>query len=261
MKLLSNGISNPKILKSLAFDKNYLSYILHLAPSQVSGFQVCRFASEGCKQSCLNTSGNGGIFPTVQTARIRKTKLLFNSPQEFMAALYKNLLAAQRKATKANQTLVVRLNGTSDIDWSTKLVESQGNKNLFELFPNVQFYDYTKDISKLLKNTYKNYQLTFSLSEVNLRAAKLALSKGFNLAVVFDHKQGLPKDFLGYKVIDGTTHDLRFLDKAPFKLSLASGKIKKAGVIVGLLALGKAKKDTTGFVIRDIAKNTIKISA
>jgi hypothetical protein len=44
-----------------------------------------------------------------------------------------------------------------------------------------------------------------------------------------------PKTFLGLKVIDGDTHDMRFLDED--------------NVVVGLKAKGKAKTDYSGFVI------------
>jgi hypothetical protein len=58
------------------------------------------------------------------------------------------------------------------------------------------------------------------------------LSQGFNVAALFD---SLPETFLGFPVIDGTEHDLRFMDPK--------------GVIVGLVPKGKAKTDDTGFVI------------
>jgi hypothetical protein len=48
----------------------------------------------------------------------------------------------------------------------------------------------------------------------------------------------LPETWNGYKVIDGTKHDLRFLDEK--------------GVVVGLLAKGDAKHDMSGFVV-DVA--------
>jgi hypothetical protein len=88
----------------------------------------------------------------------------------------------------------------------------------------------------LSKTKPDNYHLTFSLSETNHDKARQALKAGFNVAVVFGH--GLPKKYCGHDVIDGTLHDLRQLDPAP--------------VIVGLDPKGaKAKKDTTGFVVRD----------
>ena len=116
-------------------------------------------------------------------------------------------------------------------------VKQTNNKTVVDLFPNTQFVDYTKHIKRLLnKNRPANYHLTFSLSETNKAEAVQALKLGFNVAVVFGH--GLPKEYLGYSVIDGTEHDLRHLDPK--------------GVIVGLDPKGsKAKNDQTGFVVRD----------
>ena len=59
----------------------------------------------------------------------------------------------------------IRLNCTSDIN----LEEFELNgKNILQLFPDTQFYDYTK----VLKNTtltekYSNYDITFSYSGEN----------------------------------------------------------------------------------------------
>ena len=53
------------------------------------------------------------------------------------------------------------------------------------------------------------------------------------MLVVF--RDSLPKTYLGFPVVDGTKGDQRYLDKK--------------GVIVGLIALGKAKKDSSGFVV------------
>ena len=58
-----------------------------------------------------------------------------------------------------------------------------------------------------------------------------------NIAVVFSTKRSgeLPKTWKGRKVIDSDLHDLRLLDKK--------------GVICGLRAKGKARKDKSGFVV------------
>ena len=58
------------------------------------------------------------------------------------------------------------------------------------------------------------------------------MQQGYNVAIVFNE---LPATYNGYKVIDGTDTDLRFLDEK--------------GVIVGLVAKGKAKKDLSGFTV------------
>jgi hypothetical protein len=121
------------------------------------------------------------------------------------------------------------LNTTSDISW-----EIHG---IFELFPAIQFYDYTKikkRVIKYLTNQYpKNYHLTFSLNETNYNDSMEILKMGGNVAVVF--RKDLPTTYKGYQVVNGDVSDLRFLDPN--------------NSIVGLKAKGKAKTDMSGFVL------------
>ena len=121
---------------------------------------------------------------------------------------------------------VVRLNGTSDILWEL-------NSDIIQSFPNLQFYDYTKISKRFSFAIPANYHLTFSLSESNDNDALKVLGLGHSIAAVF-RDSNLPDTFMGYPVTNGDTTDLRFLDAK--------------GVIVGLKAKGKAKKDTSGFV-------------
>ena len=221
MKLL--GISNTKTLKGEK--QGYRTYIMHLAPGMLSGFQVCASASSGCLKACLNLSGMGK-FSNVQDARIAKTKLFFEDRQTFMDKLVKEIQAAVKSSKKAGLIPVFRLNGTSDIRWEN--IPVRGYRNLFQLFPDIQFYDYTKHSNR--KNIPDNYHLTFSRSETN---EDQILTVTYNTAVVFE---SLPTTYLGLPVVDGTETDLRFLDPQ--------------GVIVGLVANGEGKKDTSGFVVR-----------
>ena len=219
MKLLTLG--NTKTVKGEAM--GYQTYIMHLAPSTLSGYQTCPMASEGCASACLNTAGRGR-FTAIQEARIRKTRWFFEDRESFMAQLVKDIHAAIRKAGREGFVPVFRLNGTSDIRWETVVVN--GFANIMVMFPQVQFYDYTKLPNR--RNVPSNYHLTFSRSESN----EHLIPQGMNVAVVFD---SLPDVWMGRKVIDGTETDLRFLDEQ--------------NVVVGLLAKGKAKKDTGGFTI------------
>lgn len=232
MKLLTPAFANAKTAKSIKFD-NYLSSIMHLAPSTVSGvINTCPFASEGCKAACLNTAGRGR-FDSIQQARIKKTTRFVKDRANFLNDLYKDHVSLSRKAAKLGKNAVSRLNGTSDLPWHH--IKVKDNKTIFQLFPHIQFYDYTKDISRvkaLAKNPIANYNLTFSCSESNWDQCIEALKLGTNVAVVFDV---IPETYQGYEVINGDDHDLRFLDK-------------QGGVIVGLKAKGKAKKDSSGFV-------------
>ena len=221
MRLLTDGASNPKTAKSS--DYGYLTGILHLAPHIQSGYQVCASASPGCSSQCLYFQGRGRM-STVQQARIRKTKLWFENREKFLADLIKDVSSLVRRADKNNLKPCVRLNGTSDIRWE--------NTGIMDLFPSTTFYDYTKHKNR--KRLPKNYSLTFSRSEVTTNEdVDQAINNGMNVAVVF--KDRLPLYWNNIPVIDGTTHDLRFLDPK--------------SCIVGLVAKGTAKKDKTGFVV------------
>ena len=226
MKLFTTG--NPKLMKGEK--KGYLSFVLHLAPANLSGYNTCAKATDGCKQACLNTAGRGGIFKkgestnVIQQARIRKTKLFFEQRDQFMADLESDIRAGIKQAEKMNMIPAFRLNGTSDLAW-----EKYG---IIEKFPEVQFYDYTKIVGRKVSHL-KNYHLTFSNADGNINDVLKAKSNGMNVAVVF--RKELPATYLGRKVINGDETDLRFLDEK--------------NVIVGLKAKGKAKKDTSGFVV------------
>jgi hypothetical protein len=228
LTLLTPAVANTKTAKNDG--EKYLSYIMHLAPSDVSGFDVCPKASQGCRAACLNTSGRGR-FESTQLARIRKTLFFIHYRQEFLTKLNKEIGRAQRKAEKLGKTCVVRLNGTSDIAWETIKLESS-NKSVIELNPNVQFYDYTKRHERLKRvNMPSNYDLTFSMAEDNSESALAALDCGYRVAVVF---KTIPSEYLGIKCINGDNTDLRFLDPKQ--------------CFVGLNAKGKAKQDESGFV-------------
>lgn len=231
-KLLSTA--NPKIQKGTKL--GYLSFILHLAPADLSGREVCPKRTAGCTAACLNTAGRGGMFKrgentnVIQKARIRKTKLFFEDRETFMEQLEQDINKAIKFAARKGLTPVFRLNGTSDLSWE-KYKCKGSDKNIFEMFDNVQFYDYTKVLGRKVAD-YKNYHLTFSAAESNQADVAKAVAQGMNVTVVFDK---IPAEYMGKPVFDADETDLRFLDPK--------------GVILGLKAKGRAKKDTTGFVV------------
>jgi hypothetical protein len=220
-KLLSTA--NPKIQKGTKL--GYLSFILHLAPSTLSGKNTCPKATPGCIAACLNTAGRGGMFKKgentnmIQQARIRKTVMYFEQRDLFLATLEADIRKAIKFAERKGLTPVFRLNGTSDLS-----VEKWG---IIEKFPTVQFYDYTKVLGRKIAHL-PNYHLTFSKADGNDADVLKALKQGLSVVAVYDQiPEGVPS-------ADET--DLRFLDPK--------------GTMLGLKAKGRAKKDYTGFVIR-----------
>ena len=228
------SFNNPKTSRSTQF--GYYTAILHLSPWKVSGLgNTCPKASEGCRVACLNTSGHGGMFVeggtnSVQQARLRRTELFFNNRDMFMSVLAFDIATAQREADRMGLKLAVRLNGTSDLSWEKYRVPGT-KSHIFDMYPDVQFYDYTKVLGRKVSEI-SNYHLTFSRSESNQRDVVRAISEGMNVAAVFKER---PDYWSGLPVIDGDTHDLRFLDPA--------------GVVVGLKPKGRGRRDTSGFVI------------
>ena len=239
MKLLSVG--NPKVLKGMS--QGYMTYILHLAPANLSGYETCAKRTAGCTAACLNTAGRGGMFKkgeftnVIQKARIRKTKMFFENRVDFMAMLVKDIELAIKQAGKIDMIPVFRLNGTSDIAFEKYEVVRDGvmYRNIFSAFPDIQFYDYTKILGRKTV-AYENYNLTFSAADGNDVDVANAIAQGYNIATVFGIKKTLPmpETYMRIPVFNGDESDLRFLDPH--------------GVVVGLYAKGKAKKDTTGFV-------------
>jgi hypothetical protein len=162
----------------------------------------------------------------IQKARIRKTKYFFEDRDAFMMDLAQDIEKAIRFAARKGLTPVFRLNGTSDLSWEKYTVPSTG-QNIFEYFSFVQFYDYTKVLGRKVKHL-TNYHLTFSKADGNDSDVAEALFQGMSVVAVYD------KIPAGVPSADET--DLRFLDPK--------------GVMLGLKAKGRAKKDYSGFVIR-----------
>ena len=235
-KLLSQPNSNPKVKKGNTKDSDYITTIMHLRPVST---RICPYQDIAkCKTACLNTAGLGGVYPSIQKSRQTKTDLFLNDRDTFMAMLYKDIEKFVRFCEKKNKKPAVRLNGTSDIQWET--IKHEG-VTAFEKFPQVQFYDYTKIPTRKISHI-SNYHLTWSYSEAKQKYANYFDKLKYNIAVVFSSKT-LPPMFKGLRVIDGDKTDMRFLDG-------------NKRVVVGLKAKGKAKTDTSGFVIHNLNRRT-----
>ena len=224
------GSSTFKMQKSKGY--KYLSEILHLAPSKIGGVNICANASPVCIDLCLNTSGRGQM-TTVQKSRLNKKYYFLADRLKFLNHLDHEIKLSFERARRKGFKYTVRLNGTSDLPFERYKLEN--GLNLMDNNPQVQFIDYTKVTNRLDKKNKipKNYSLTYSQAENNLKDVKQVLKTKYNIATVFRKK--LPKKWLGRKVINGDLSDLRHLEDG-----------KK--IIVGLIAKGKAIKNFNGFV-------------
>lgn len=245
MKLLTLG--NPKTSKSTAY--GWHTGILHLSPARTAGgHNVCPWASKGCLQACLNTAGRGGIFKSgetnnpIQEARKRRTRYMQAGDGEaFFRDLHDDLVLLQKQAKRLWLKPAVRLNGTSDLAW-------ENSSSIMQDHPYLQFYDYTKSPDRmwdwLRGRLPDNYHLTFSRTEDNEADCRKILADGGNVAVVTmtgsldayrDHQLGRIDALLPHYRVNGDRHDLTFLH------------LSKS--ILVLRAKGRARKDTTGFVL------------
>jgi len=209
------GVStSSKIAHSQTYSHQH-TYAIYLAPANLSGYNVCSHSTPECRIGCLNTSGRAGIeefsgLTKIHDCRVKKTKLFYEQPEFFMAWLMAEIKMYQKRAEKKGFYFSVRLNATSDIDWQNVKVNGQ---NIFEIFPDVAFYDYTKNINKFIDKPL-NYHLTYSYTGRNELQCEAVLKAGFNVAMVFKvkHEVELPKYFDNHPVINGDLTDYRIDD-------------------------------------------------
>jgi len=225
LSYLGSVASSSKIAKGLKY--NEMTYILYLAPADMSGYNVCPMASAECKEACLSESGHNRIDVkknSINKARIAKTKLFFEHREFFMHWLHAEICNAKLKAEDLGMRFSVRINGTSDISLESFKIYGM---NILEFFNDVQFYDYTKVVNRFkLLDKYPNYDLTYSYSGHNmLHSLALLEGKKGRVAMVFEGKQ-LPKTFMGFKVIDGDEYDMRYLDEQGVIVGLKFKKVR-----------------------------------
>lgn len=224
------GESSSKTIKGESI--GFLTGIVYLTPDD----ELCPLARlAGCLGPCLKSAGRGG-FKSVQKARKAKTEFFKNHQQAFLLSLCADVWSLVRKARKLGMIPLVRPNGTSDIPFENLIVWQE--KTIFQLFPDVQFYDYTKHPSRNLEGkTAGNYDLTYSFSALTPKPISIkGLTNRHNrrTAVVFQKREDIPDTFRGWPVVDGDDTDVRH--------------IEPDNVVVALFAKGKAKHDASGFV-------------
>lgn len=248
------SVDNPKAAK--AGDFGYLNGINYMAPHTLGGVgNLCPNASAGCINLCLGDhSGQAAMSQKVKQSRVSKAQYFMRRRADFMSEFAMHCANLYAKAKAEGLKPAIRPNGSTDIAFEGVAFEigeplaakisgiigrefAAGKyRNIFEAFPEIQFLDYTKNPKRFDRALPPNYHLTFSLSETNRAEALKILERGQNVAVVFANP--IPDEYGGFRVISGDDHDLRFLDPA--------------GVVVGLSPKGnRAKKDTSGFVIRN----------
>jgi len=223
------GESSAKTIKGEKI--GYLTGIVYLVPDA----KLCPFAiMAGCFDGCLKSAGRGA-FNSVQKARAEKTEFFKTNQRAFMLSLCADVWSLARKADRLALTPLVRPNGTSDIPFENILIDG---KTIFQMFPLVQFYDYTKHPSRNLDGkTANNYDLTYSFSAITPKPISIkGLTNPANkrTAVVFYKRSEIPDTYRGWQVIDGDDSDVRH--------------IEPSRVVVALYAKGKAKKEQNGFV-------------
>ena len=238
-KLLSPPDASAKIKKSLKYSK-VATWILYLSPATLNSFgkNICSYSSDGCRAGCLAESGRGG-FDVVKKGRLNKTNFFFADRNLFLLTLYKNIHSAMRSSANVGQgserfklddkvQRAFRLNGTSDLPWwlyfdkytdvaEFKITETNPLGFMGALkreYPDIKFYDYTKNPKWAERFLGTDYHVTLSRSEDNEKECIDFIKKGGTCAIVFmlDRDDDLPATYRGIPVIDGDETDARFLD-------------------------------------------------
>jgi hypothetical protein len=209
--LLTSPDAQPKVGKNAV-----PTWVLHLAPAALSGFNACPWSTPQCRAGCLNTSGRGAMSGT-QAARVRRTQLFADLPAAFLALV----LHEVRREVARHGDIGLRLNGTSDIRWERLL------PSLFTI-GGVTFYDYTKAPASRSARVPATYHLTGSATERDTIADVAAKAAAFGrVAVVVDTpgplggavKLPVPATWGGLDAVDGDLTDWR-LEAGPVAVLL-----------------------------------------
>lgn len=210
--------SNSKIEKTKKVNRftrggkrvEFRPFIINLIPASQSGLNVCICATGDCARHCLHTAGNVGAMADKTISRARKTWMLFFDPDEAFRQIAMQIARKKEKVDKENANnkkthiqMTVRLNGTSDVVW--RAVKGVEGKTLFELFPDIVFYDYVKlpfemesfmrKMDEAGKPYPKNYHMTFSYGGTWNKSHQSVLDQGHNVTVAFGPGKMASKDY------------------------------------------------------------------
>jgi hypothetical protein len=207
------GKVNPSAKHEKNAKYNEMVYALYLAPAKLSGYNVCPKSNAECRALCLHESGQNKMDKgKITKSRIKKTQLFFEHRQFFMEWLVADIKLNKAKAEANGHHFSIRLNNTSDISPEQFYLDIDGEKkNILQVFPNTQFYDYSKVDNRIqLVSKYTNYDLTFSYDGYNWNVCEKMLKSNVRVAVVF--AKHVPEEFRGYNVVNGDAYDVRFRD-------------------------------------------------
>ncbi len=151
------------------------------------------------------------MYDTINRARNNRKKLFYQDRELFMQCLLDNIEKAHAKYP--DQTIAIRLNMFSDIQW--ELIEYKGKTiyNWFEQYDNIVFYDYTKIVDRYYNlkklGLLHKVHLTFSYSPNPnyYQELKKALETDMNIAFIYNGSR--PDKFLGRTVYNGDLSDYR----------------------------------------------------
>lgn len=237
--------SNPKLEKTNGVKEfrkegravHFESYLINLLPAKQSGINMCMCATAACAATCLHTSGNVGALVDKTLARLRKSWFVTLDRKEAFRQIANRILSKKKKIDEFNnksykeyKQLAIRLNGTSDLVW--RVLKGESGKNIFEMFPDVIFYDYSKRPSEMeafakgeFPNGEKfppNYHMTLSYGGKEKPYHRSTLSSGENLAVPFGPGKTGSKDYQEFP-----TDMNQLLKKVYFPDGISSRKQRK----------------------------------
>lgn len=226
------------------YGQKFTARLKRQMPKLPSGFTLCTGSNQLCRDSCLVFAGQNAAEVYNSYRKAAQTLALLNEPEAFMRIMVAAIEQHQCMSPTEGFEPYMRLNVLSDIPWEITAPW------LFDRFPDLQFYDYTKVTGR---DAPSNYDLTFSFSGTNEQLCRTEIDEhGRRVAVVFlahKEKRGawaawkrakkgliipLPKEFWGLPVIDGDTSDVRPLDIAPSIVGLRwkSPSGARAGIYV-----------------------------
>ena len=249
------SVAQSKKMK-LSYENGTMTYCVYLAPADMSGYNVCP-NSKYCREFCLNGSGQnkcdelarGVEGSKINQSRIRKTRMFHEHKADFMHLLIHEINKYKKQAERKGMGFSVRLNGTSDLS-PLAYRDPETGKNILELFPDVQFYDYTKVPTRIkLMQQYPNYDLTLSYNGYNWDECEQFLNEGGKVAVVFFDEK-LPKSYHGFPIVDGNTYDMRYLDPAKHIIGLHYHKVAGDYYIDETDGIRKFRVPDTPFVVK-----------